>query len=617
MPRRDIQDYDVSRFRDFVEPLLKQRDESYRQASMEARLDETAISRYFRGTQPMRDACIALADHFGVNPNEMLQAAGYEPLHFFDRQEVDLSNVKPETRRIVQKLEQISDPDARAQLSEAINTLLDNQLRAEAVVAGKELTSGVLEEASNDQIVDWVLKPDVSDQLREIVAHWLLEMRYPDARIVALGRRWLVEGIQEDRPPLIRAGALLADGASAEELEAVRKVGQSEWPISYLLLAWRMGRREPVLEFLKERLSVDMLWDLVKLVASEKYQPALPILLTHYLKGQGWILDAGLNRFDPDMIDDSLRSLLGTGAWSITTSLINRLWKLGTPGAVRQALDAVKDVADVRFANLPKTHRDAVWPMLADFLDDTSRDEFIRWHIFGALRSLWPVDEEWPWEVTAYFFQKLEDPDPDIAREVWRILVSPYSQRSIEEHPRDYSIGLRKLALEGTQRQQRVALRWVASMPEYLRHTLEDQELADLLMLEEVQHEALLVIAYQERRDLLNNVRALANELESEAEAIRQRAVRQGALSENSQQRLREIKKVQQSIAVALSHLGDAQPLLELAQTEGLPRWSLETALDAQGALRGDSEEMSISYTKKRSLLEAWPYRSEVGQESS
>lgn len=131
MPRRDKQDYNVERFRGFVEPLLEQRNESYRQASMKAGLDETAISRYFRGTQPMRDACIALADYFDVNPNEMLQAAGYEPLDLFERREVDLSQVSPETKQILEKLERITDPRIRRRIYEAIDLMLEGQLQSQ------------------------------------------------------------------------------------------------------------------------------------------------------------------------------------------------------------------------------------------------------------------------------------------------------------------------------------------------------------------------------------------------------------------------------------------------------------------------------------------------------
>jgi len=79
----------------------------------------------------MRDACIALADHFGINPNKLLEAAGYEPLHFFDRREIDLTKVSPEGKEILEKLEQITDPKIRKRLFEVIDVMLDGYLLAE------------------------------------------------------------------------------------------------------------------------------------------------------------------------------------------------------------------------------------------------------------------------------------------------------------------------------------------------------------------------------------------------------------------------------------------------------------------------------------------------------
>ena len=128
MPRRDIQDYEVDRFRNFVKPLLEQRDESYRQASMSAGLDETAISRYFRGTQPMRDACIALADHFGVNPNEMLKAAGYAPLHFFDRRLIDPNAIPPDVEQFLGEIMKIENETIRKEMIEALRQVLKVQM---------------------------------------------------------------------------------------------------------------------------------------------------------------------------------------------------------------------------------------------------------------------------------------------------------------------------------------------------------------------------------------------------------------------------------------------------------------------------------------------------------
>lgn len=71
--------YEPERFIPYVKRLLEERNETAREASLRAGLDRSALWRFIRkGTRPHRDACILLAQHFGVNPNEMLQAAGYD-----------------------------------------------------------------------------------------------------------------------------------------------------------------------------------------------------------------------------------------------------------------------------------------------------------------------------------------------------------------------------------------------------------------------------------------------------------------------------------------------------------------------------------------------------------
>jgi len=96
---------------------------------MAAGLDETAISRYFGGTQPMRDACIALADHFGVNPNEMLEAAGYEPLHFFDRRLIDPNALPPDIDQLTGEIMRIEDEEMRKEMVEALRRVLRIQMQ--------------------------------------------------------------------------------------------------------------------------------------------------------------------------------------------------------------------------------------------------------------------------------------------------------------------------------------------------------------------------------------------------------------------------------------------------------------------------------------------------------
>jgi hypothetical protein len=135
MAKKSVSNYDVKKFREFVEPFLERRNESYRQASMSAGLDETAISRYFRGTQPVRDACIALADHFGINPNEMLEAAGYEPLHFFDRRLIDPNALPPDIEQFMGEIMKIENKSVRQEMVKTLHQVLQvqMQMREEAI----------------------------------------------------------------------------------------------------------------------------------------------------------------------------------------------------------------------------------------------------------------------------------------------------------------------------------------------------------------------------------------------------------------------------------------------------------------------------------------------------
>jgi len=61
--------------------VCNERHMSYREASMKAKLDPTAISRFIRGTQPSYDSCLKLAHYFGVSEAYVLGLAGYEILH--------------------------------------------------------------------------------------------------------------------------------------------------------------------------------------------------------------------------------------------------------------------------------------------------------------------------------------------------------------------------------------------------------------------------------------------------------------------------------------------------------------------------------------------------------
>ena len=118
--KRGANEYDPRPLQALLRESLARTGESARGASLAAGLADNAISKYLRGrVQPSRDACIALAAHFGLDPNEVLRAAGYAPVPFYS---TDLS---PEVRELATLLEQVEDADDRSRIIEVTKTLID------------------------------------------------------------------------------------------------------------------------------------------------------------------------------------------------------------------------------------------------------------------------------------------------------------------------------------------------------------------------------------------------------------------------------------------------------------------------------------------------------------
>jgi transcriptional regulator with XRE-family HTH domain len=125
-PTKGGKEYDRAAFAAYLEGLRQERNESYREASMAAGLDHGAMRRYIREKQrPTRESCIALADHFGVNPNELLTRAGYEAMHFFDRSLVDPSAYPPEVEEVASCLARMKPASRRREVCRAVRELLE------------------------------------------------------------------------------------------------------------------------------------------------------------------------------------------------------------------------------------------------------------------------------------------------------------------------------------------------------------------------------------------------------------------------------------------------------------------------------------------------------------
>ena len=130
MPKKKKLDYNPIPLQELLRRLLSESQESYRTASVAAGLSPNTVSNYMNGIRPSRDASIALADHFGINPNEMLMTAGYEPLSFFEPPLTELK-VSPEVKELAAIAERIKDPDIRKHLIKMTRALYEAYVEAQ------------------------------------------------------------------------------------------------------------------------------------------------------------------------------------------------------------------------------------------------------------------------------------------------------------------------------------------------------------------------------------------------------------------------------------------------------------------------------------------------------
>ncbi len=100
------------------------RDRSYREAALRSGLDHYAVNRIFKGTRPGMPACILLADHFEVNPNEIFELAGWPRLKAFDLHIEGAKNLPPESVQVALDLAKIEDDEQRKQVAVVISELL-------------------------------------------------------------------------------------------------------------------------------------------------------------------------------------------------------------------------------------------------------------------------------------------------------------------------------------------------------------------------------------------------------------------------------------------------------------------------------------------------------------
>ncbi len=116
--------YDPQPMVDRILELCEERNESYREASLGSNLDHQAINRIRGGQRPTIPNCIQIADHFEINPNELLILANWPPLKAFDIHAESVENLPPEAVEVAKDIAKISNPGTRREVSKAIQVLL-------------------------------------------------------------------------------------------------------------------------------------------------------------------------------------------------------------------------------------------------------------------------------------------------------------------------------------------------------------------------------------------------------------------------------------------------------------------------------------------------------------
>jgi transcriptional regulator with XRE-family HTH domain len=117
-------DYNPEPMIERLKGLMEKHNESYREAGMDAGLDHQAIRRILAGQRPAMVNCILLADHYGVNPNEFLDLAGWPMLKAFDVRNANNEMLPPEAVEVALALAKINNPGTRKEVAQAILILV-------------------------------------------------------------------------------------------------------------------------------------------------------------------------------------------------------------------------------------------------------------------------------------------------------------------------------------------------------------------------------------------------------------------------------------------------------------------------------------------------------------
>ena len=119
-----MEPFNSTAFNQRLDELLRQHKDSFREASLKSGLDHQAIRRIRAGYRPQMHVCILLADHFEINPNELLQLADWPTLKAFDIHTESAENLPPEAVSVAKEIARIPNPGTRKTVADAILTLV-------------------------------------------------------------------------------------------------------------------------------------------------------------------------------------------------------------------------------------------------------------------------------------------------------------------------------------------------------------------------------------------------------------------------------------------------------------------------------------------------------------
>jgi len=98
------------------------------EVSIDADLHHQAVRRFKKGMRPTMLDCILLADYFDMNPNEMLNLAGWPALKVFSVQTENAEHLSPEAVNVALKISRIKKQAVRQKVAKAISTLAEQYL---------------------------------------------------------------------------------------------------------------------------------------------------------------------------------------------------------------------------------------------------------------------------------------------------------------------------------------------------------------------------------------------------------------------------------------------------------------------------------------------------------